>query len=108
MDLTKKLNGEIDFNLLEKLSSLPKAKNMVRKFEKYYGTIPTEQNFYKIYLKYLECQILNGKVFNSFGTIKKLAVHYLNPNFLRFRLTQFKLLENYLFQKKIIKEKVFE
>lgn len=107
MDLTKKLNREIDFNLLEKLSSLLKAKNMVRKFEKYYGKIPKEQEIYKIYLKHLEHQILNGKVFNSFGALKKSARPYLKSTCPQFILSQFKILEEYLFEKEIINEKFF-
>lgn len=107
MNLEKKLNNEVDFDKLKELSSLLSAKRLICKFEKYYGKTPIEYDFYKIYLKYFDYQILNGKVFNSFGIIKKSVLHYLNSNSPKFNLTQFKLLENYLFHKRIIREKIF-
>ncbi len=106
MDLAKKLDGKIDFNLLKELSSFFGALVVVRKFEKYYGKTPIEQNFYEVYLKYSECQKIYGRVFNPCGTIKKQRILDLNSP--KFILKQFQVIEEYLFQKKIINEKIFE
>ena len=102
------LNEKIDICLLEKLSSLMTARCLVHKFEKHYGKVlPTEQKFYEVYLKYLECKIFYGKVFSKGGKMRTLAIHYLSPNFPELRANQFRFLEDYLARRKIIAEKVF-
>lgn len=106
MDLVKIAHKKVDVNLLKDLSSLLSANKMIHKFEKYYGKIPIEQDFYKAYLKYIECKNFHGKVFNLCGTIRKSVPPYLNSP--KFKLKQFQVIEDYLFQKKIINEKIFE
>ena len=102
------LNEKVDFDLLKELSSFQSAICLARKFEKHYGKAPpTEQKFYEVYLKYLECKIFYGKVFSKGGKMRTLAIHYLSPNFPELRANQFRFLEDYLARRKIIAEKVF-
>ena len=106
MDLASIVHREIDFNLLKNFASLLSAKKMIRKFEKYSGKIPTEQDFYETYLKYIECKNFHGAIFQECGIIKKSMIIYLNSP--KLDLRQVKLLEEYLVHKRIIKEKSFE
>lgn len=96
-------NKKINLKLLKKLSSLHSAQMLICKFEKHYGKIPAEQDFYNAYLKYSECESLHGKIFNSSGGVMTQARNYLNPAYPIFWRIQFKLLENYLASQGIIK-----
>jgi len=108
MKLERKIKfREIDADLLEKVSSFFSAKFLIKKFEKHYGKIPTEQDFYEVYLKYLECKNMYGSVFRTDGMTNKPISSFLSPNFPELRANQFGFLEDYLFHRKIIKEKVF-
>ena len=105
MDLEKKFNKEIDIYLLEKLSSMSHAKKIILKFEKYSGKIPTEQDFYKTYLRYSEYEQNYGKIFNIQRAIRRSVRYSLNSP--KLVLKQFKIIEDYLFHKKIIGEKIY-
>ena len=106
MGSEKTIFKEVDVSLLKKLSSPAVAGKLINKFEKYYGEIPKEGDFYGVYQKYAKCEENYGKVFDVKGRQNVFASNYLNFS-PKLRLAPFKLLENYLFSKKIINEKFY-
>ena len=106
MDLEKELFHDIDLCLLKTISSPIVASKLINKFERYSGKIPTEMEFYNAYLKYAECKEKYGRLFDSQGKIYPVFSSCFNLS-IKLGGHLVKVLENYLFCKKIIGDKIF-
>jgi|SRR3989344_3696675 len=99
--------SDIDLDFLKKFSSPTRASKLFYCFERYFGKIPTNRDFFKIYLRVAKYKEEYEVVFNVNGDLRKIICEDFNF-FPRFRFTHLRLIENYLFEKKFINEKIFE
>lgn len=96
------LLNQVNLEILRNFAGNKEAQKILLKFERYYGTIPTEGDLHYVYKKYRGLFYNKGNPFTSGGSIKS---GFAPLNCPKMNLRYFKIIEDYLLTRKIVDEK---